>query len=54
MLASIVKQADHDVKFREAKAAERQADNPTQSKRFIEAAKKLGVDESGEAFSKAR
>jgi len=28
-------------------------DNPAQSKRFIEAAKKLGVDESGEAFSKA-
>jgi hypothetical protein len=28
-------------------------DNPAQSKRFIEAAKKLGVDESGETFSKA-
>jgi hypothetical protein len=28
-------------------------DNPAQSKRFIEAARKLGVDESGEAFSKA-
>ena len=28
-------------------------DNPAQSKRLIEAAKRLGVDESGEAFSKA-
>jgi hypothetical protein len=28
-------------------------DNPAQSKRFIEAAKRLGVDESGEAFHKA-
>lgn len=28
-------------------------DNPAQSKRFIEAAKALGVDESGEAFRKA-
>lgn len=28
-------------------------DNPAQSKRFIEAAKRLGVDESGEAFDKA-
>ena len=28
-------------------------DNPAQSKRFIEAAKALGVDESGEAFDKA-
>jgi len=27
-------------------------DNPAQSKRFIEAAKALGVDESGEAFDK--
>jgi hypothetical protein len=26
---------------------------PAQSKRFIEAAKRLGVDESGEAFHKA-
>ena len=25
-------------------------DNPAQSKRFIEAARKLGVDESGKAF----
>ena len=25
-------------------------DNPAQSKRFIEAAKRLGVDESGKAF----
>ena len=25
-------------------------DNPAQSRRFIEAAKRLGVDESGEAF----
>jgi hypothetical protein len=28
-------------------------DNPAQSRRFIEAAKRLGVDESGEAFRKA-
>lgn len=28
-------------------------DNPAQSKRFIDAAKALGVDESGEAFRKA-
>lgn len=28
-------------------------DNPAQSKRFIEAAKALGVNESGEAFDKA-
>jgi hypothetical protein len=28
-------------------------DNPAQSKRFIEAAKALGVDESGKAFGKA-
>jgi hypothetical protein len=28
-------------------------DNPAQSKRFIEAAKALGVDESGEAFKRA-
>lgn len=28
-------------------------DNPAQSKRFIEAAKALGVDQSGEAFGKA-
>jgi hypothetical protein len=28
-------------------------DNPAQSRRFIEAAKKLGVDESGEAFNRA-
>ena len=28
-------------------------DNPAQSKRFMEAAKELGVDESGEAFNKA-
>jgi len=28
-------------------------DNPAQSKRFIEEARKLGVDESGEAFRKA-
>jgi hypothetical protein len=28
-------------------------DNPAQSKRFIEAAKALGVDESGDAFRKA-
>jgi hypothetical protein len=28
-------------------------DNPAQSRRFIEAAKALGVDESGEAFRKA-
>ena len=28
-------------------------DNAAQSKRFIEAAKPLGVDENGEAFSKA-
>jgi hypothetical protein len=28
-------------------------DNPAQSRRFIEAAKSLGVDESGEAFRKA-
>ena len=27
-------------------------DNPAQSRRFIEAAKALGVDESGEAFDK--
>jgi hypothetical protein len=27
-------------------------DNPAQSKRFMEAAKALGVDESGEAFDK--
>lgn len=27
-------------------------DNPAQSKRFVEAAKALGVDESGEAFDK--
>ena len=27
-------------------------DNPAQSKRFIEAAKALGTDESGEAFGK--
>jgi len=31
----------------------RKPDNPAQSKRFIEAAKKLGVDESGESFEKA-
>jgi hypothetical protein len=28
-------------------------DNPAQSRKFIEAAKKLGVDESGEAFNRA-
>jgi hypothetical protein len=28
-------------------------DNPEQSRRFIESAKKLGVDESGEDFQKA-
>ena len=28
-------------------------DDPAQFKRFVEAAKKLGVDESGEAFDKA-
>ena len=28
-------------------------DNPEQSRRFIESAKALGVDESGEAFQKA-
>jgi hypothetical protein len=28
-------------------------DNPAQSKRFIEAAKKLGLDESTEAFQRA-
>jgi hypothetical protein len=28
-------------------------DNPAQSERFTEAAKALGVDESGEAFRKA-
>jgi hypothetical protein len=28
-------------------------DNPAQSRRFIEAAKKLGVDESGDAFNRA-
>jgi hypothetical protein len=28
-------------------------DNPAQSKRFIEEARKLGVGESGEAFRKA-
>lgn len=28
-------------------------DNPAQSRRFIEEAKKLGVDESGEAFNRA-
>jgi len=28
-------------------------DNPAQSKRFIEEARKLGVDESGEAFRNA-
>jgi hypothetical protein len=27
-------------------------DNPAQSKRFMEAAKALGVDESGDAFGK--
>jgi hypothetical protein len=29
------------------------ADNPAQSKRFIEAAKALGVDESGQTFKRA-
>ena len=28
-------------------------DNPTQSKRFIEAAKALGADQSGKAFDQA-
>jgi hypothetical protein len=28
-------------------------DNPTQSERFIKAAKELGVDESGKAFEEA-
>jgi hypothetical protein len=28
-------------------------DNPEQSKRFMEAAKKLGVDEDGKAFEEA-
>ena len=28
-------------------------DDPKQCRKFIEAAKKLGVDQSGEAFSKA-
>jgi hypothetical protein len=28
-------------------------DNPAQSRRFIEAAKSLGVDESGKAFKRA-
>jgi hypothetical protein len=28
-------------------------DNPAQSKRFMDAAKRLGLDESGEAFEKA-
>jgi hypothetical protein len=28
-------------------------DNPAQSRKFIEAAKALGVDESGKAFNKA-
>lgn len=32
---------------------ERKPDNPEQSKRFIEKAKELGADESGEAFERA-
>jgi hypothetical protein len=28
-------------------------DNPAQSRKFIEAAKRLGVDESGETFNRA-
>jgi len=35
------------------KKRKRKVDNPAQSRRFIEAAKKLGVDESGEDFEKA-
>jgi hypothetical protein len=35
------------------KRRQRKPDNPAQPKRFIEAAKRLGVDESGEAFHKA-
>jgi hypothetical protein len=31
----------------------RKRDHPAQSRKFIEEARKLGVDESGEAFSKA-
>lgn len=30
-----------------------QPDNPEQSKRFIDAAKKAGVDQSGETFNQA-
>lgn len=31
----------------------RKADNPEQFERFVETARKLGVDESGEAFERA-
>ena len=40
-------------KNRRKKGKPPKRDNPAQSRRFIEAAKRLGVDESGEAFNKA-
>ena len=40
-------------KGKRRKRRPRKPDNPAQSKRFIEAARKLGVDKSGEAFQRA-
>ena len=37
-------------KDKRKKRRPRKPDNPDQSKRFVEAAKALGVDESGKAF----
>jgi hypothetical protein len=36
-----------------AKRAARKLDNPEQFERFVETARKLGVDESGEKFDRA-
>jgi hypothetical protein len=38
---------------RKRRSAKGKPDNPAQSKRFMEAAKALGVDESGKAFKDA-
>ncbi len=40
------------VKGKRKKRGPPKPDNPAQSRKFIEAAKKLGVDQSGEAFNK--
>jgi hypothetical protein len=41
-------------KRRKRKRGTHAPDNPEQSRKFIEAAKKLGVDEDGKAFEEAK